>query len=91
MENRKEQSSNQNNLSIVKKLTALFMDYKLYTVDELVELTGSNINTVRASVSKLKNDSYSPKEIGRLDLVQDTGFLDRKRRWGLRGAKEYYS
>jgi len=75
--------------SIMSNLRSLFNENKLYSIKDLMDITGYNKHSISVSISKLKNDKYCGKK-GKLDLVQDIGFYDGIKRWGKRGTKEIY-
>lgn len=86
----KRTSAESNKISLNKQLIELFNDGYLYTVDQLSELTGFDKKKVRTQISLMKSEKYCSKKTGPIDLVQDFGFYDGKKRWGLRGSKKIF-
>lgn len=65
----------------------LLLENKLYTVGELANLVQTSEDKIRQMISVLKNPKYVEDP---LDLTQ-TICVDRKKRWGLRSANEFYN
>jgi len=75
--------------SLTTELRILFEKNLLYTVEDLMEITGGGAESIRSTISQLKNPKYAGK-FGPLILNQVQSQRDLKKRWGLPTAEEIF-
>ncbi len=71
--------------SLNNRLRKIFNNGLLYTIDQLVKLTGEDKQYVMVQVSRMRNPRYCGSDEP-VDLINEVGTYDRIRRVGLRGA-----
>ena len=72
------------------RLRELFNRHLLFSIKDLEDLTGASKSSLHSHISRMKSPKWCGKYLGPVDLVQDIGYHDGIKRWGLRGVREIY-